>query len=221
MKKIIVLALCLVLAGMLAVNGTFAADFTQTISEAVSSLFQTVQELANPNPTTAPADFNVSLVYPNESGTALPVLIPGGTVEHNVTVRNDSDALPAYFRIAFAVQADAFPLLTLQFNEDSSYAWLDGWRDITIGGRDYKLMVGTYQQALTANETSPSALLGVTLRSSTTSAQMTALDNDFLLMQALAINANDFVLESSGQMSATDALDKALPVDSANFNPFQ
>lgn len=220
MKKTILLALCLALAGLLAVNGTFAAEFTQAVSETVSQLFKTVGELINPEPTAAPSSFKVSVVYLDDSSTEEQVLFPGSTVERRVAVKNESAALPAYFRIAFAVQEEAFSCVTLDFSKGSAYTWLGQWRDITIGGQDYKLMIGTYTDALEAGATSPASLLSVAMNKNVTSEQMGRLGRDFLQMKVLAINADDFVLSDDTQMSATEALDKALPIDDANFNPF-
>ncbi|MBP3649392.1 MAG: hypothetical protein J6K73_06375 [Clostridia bacterium] len=218
MKKSILLALCLALAGLLAVNGTFAAEFTQTVSEVVSTLFKTVQGLAHPEPTVDPSVFSMSLVYPDNNSSELPMLFPGSEVERKIAVRNDSSENTAYFRIAFAVQAEAFPYMTLSFNNDGTYAWLNEWRNITIGGRDYKLMIGTHSNPLEAGKTSSAALLSVAMSETVTSEQMVQIDEDFLQVQVLAINANDF--DENTYTTAKAALDAALPIDSTDFNPF-
>lgn len=218
MKKLLLLALCLVLAGLLAVNGTFAAEFTQTVSEVVSSLFETVQGLASPEPTVDPTIFSVALVYPDNNSSELPMLFPGSEIERKIAVCNDSSENAAYFRIAFAVQSEAFPHVTLYFNDDGSYTWLDDWRNITVGGRDYKLMIGTYTTALEPGNTSSAALLSVAMSETVTSEQMAEINEDFLQVQVLAINAEDF--DANTYTTAKAALDAALPIDSKDFNPF-
>lgn len=218
MKKVLLLALCLVLAGLLAVNGTFAAEFTQAVSEVVSALFKTVQGLASPEPTADPTAFRVTLVYPDSNSSERPMLFPGSEVERKIAVHNNSTENTAYFRIAFAVQAEAFPHVTLYFNDDGTYTWLKEWRDITIGGRDYKLRIGTYTTALEAGKTSSAALLSVAMSETVTSEQMVQIDEDFLQAQVLAINANDF--DENTYTTAKAALDAALPIDSTDFNPF-
>lgn len=222
MKKAILFALCLVLAGMLTVDGTFAAEFTQAVSEAVNALFQTVGNLAkgiSPAPTTDPSTFKISLVYPDGS-TGLSLLTPGNTTEREVAVKNQSTAKSAYFRIVFAVQSDVREHLTLDFNDGASspYTW-SGWRTgLIIGGKQFDLMIGTYKEGLDAGKTSPAALRSVTLKN-ITSQQMNAFDEDFLQIQVMSICADDFV--GSDYDSAEEALKQALPIDSTDFNPFE
>jgi len=219
MKKAFLLALCLALGGMLAVNGTFAADFTQAVGEAFSMLFKTVQGLTDPTPEEDRSAFQVSLICPDDA-TGLPVLTPGSSMAHKVTVKNLSSAKSAYFRIAFAVQDTVRPYLALHFNETGAYTWLDDWREnITIGDHRYDLMIGTYTQELPAGGTAPDALLSVALSDSITSEQMNSIADDFLQIQVLAICADDFPKES--YPTAQDALDAALPIASPDFNPFQ
>lgn len=217
MKKVILLTVCLTLAGLLAVNGTFAADFTQAVSEAVSTLFQTVKGLTKPNPEAGGDTFKVTLQNADASGQ--PLLSPGSTVDREIAVCNQSTEKTAYFRIAFAVQAEAFPHLTLNFSNDSSYTWDKEWRNITIGNRAFKLKVATYTKGLEAGKTSPAALLSVGLSSEVTSEQLANIDDDFLQVQVLAIDAAEFVTNEQ-PMSATDALNEALPLTD-DFNPFK
>jgi len=220
MKKALALALCLVFAGMLAVDDTFAAEFTQAVREAANSLFQTVSGLVegiSPAPTADTNTFKVSLAYP-DGQTGLALLTPGNTTERKVAVRNQSSGKSAYFRIAFAVQADVREHLTLNFNNDSSlYTWYELPNEITIGSRHYDLFIGTYQKELPAGTTSEAALFGVKL-DDITSQEMNAFSEDFLQIQVLAICADDFV--GSDYTTAEAALDQALPIPD-DFNPFE
>jgi len=215
MKKAILLALCLVLAGMLAVDGTFAAEFTQAVTEAVSTLFKTVEDIFSPAPTQDPDTFQVSIVYP-DSGPGLALLSPGHTTQRKVAIENQSNEKSAYFRIAFAVQADIRDHLSLNFNT-VDYAWSNWREDITIGDQHFDLIIATYTQPLAAGQTSPAALLSVTLDADITSQQMNAFAEDFLQIQALAICADDFT--NSSYQNAVAALDQALPIPD-DFNPF-
>lgn len=222
MKKAFALVLCLVLTGMLAVNGTFAAEFTQAVSEAVNTLFKAVEGLAaniNPNPTTDPSTFRVELVYP-DGGTGMTLLTPGTTTARKVAVANQSNGKAAYFRIAFAVQADVREHLILDFNDDASspYIWSDWRESLTIDGRKFDVIIGTYTENLAVGETSPAALWSVKL-ANITSQQMNTFDEDFLQIRVLAICADDF--GGSAYTTAQAALDQALPIDSPEFNPFE
>lgn len=215
MKKTMLLAVCLVLAGMLTVNGTFAAAFTQAVNETLSHVFRLVEGLTEP--TEDAEQFDVALVYTDNTGTplsttVLPQLMPGYTVDRYTAVVNRSPARPAYFRVALAVQADVFELLTFHLNTDD-YEWSE-WMDINEG--DCKMKVATYCEALEANEKSPAVLQKVTLDAETTSADLLRFRPDFLRMQVLAIDASDF----SGFDSIADALDAAVPL-SVNNHPFQ
>lgn len=219
MKKALALALCLVLAGMLAVDGTFAAEFTQAVREAANTLFKTVEGIVNPAPTTDPNNFKVALVYPGSS-PGLALLTPGNTTVKNVAVQNQSKDKSAYFRIAFAVQADVHDHLTLHFNEGASspYTW-SCWREgLTIGEKKFDLRIGTYREKLAAGKPSAPALYSVAL-DNITSQQMDAFAEDFLQIQVLAICADDF--EDSDYDSPEAALNQALPINDLQFNPFK
>ena len=217
MKKAILLALCLVLVGMLAVDDTFAADFTQLVNNTFSFVFQTIEGLINPAPTVCPADFDIELVYTDSAGNPLtastpPQLMPGSTVDRFAAVANRSAANSAYFCMAMAVQADVEQLLTIEVNT-TDYTWSD-WMDITIGGVSYKMKLATYNSALEAQQQSPAALQRVSLSVQATTADLMRFRDDFLQLQVLVIDTAEF------STSPADALEAALQITSTN-HPFQ
>lgn len=205
MKKIMLVAVCLILAGLLAVNGTFAGTFGE--------LFAYVTELAAPTPTQDPS-FQVTLITPTDDKIQLN---PGSSIDYVVSVSNQENSSPAYFRIAVAMQAAAFDHITPKLNTQD-YQWSD-WSDITIGGEDYKLIAGSYLKALPAGKPAPAAITNLSMVSILTNEQLAAIRPDFLKIKALAIRAEDFVdQETKNPFSAVDALNLALPL--TNFNPF-
>jgi len=206
-KKTMLLAVCLILAGLLAVNGTFASEF--------GKWFQTVVGLLDPAPEENAEAFRVSLNTPTGEQMQLN---PGSTIDYAVTASNLSEEATAYFRVAVALQTAAFDHITIERNEDD-YIWTDGWSDIKIGTDDYKLIVGTYPQELRAGPPpSPAAIERVSMASVLTNEQLAAIRPDFLKMKVLAIKKEDFVVDGK-QLEAEDALDMALPIV-PNFNPF-
>lgn len=218
MKKAMLLAVCLILAGLLAVNGTFALP---DISEIFAPLTDLLGEFGSPVANTD--EFDVSLVYPD--GSQAPQLTPGGTVSRQIAVANGQNSSAAYFRLAFAVRENVLTYLELSTSGDG-YTWLDEWRDITIGNNSYKLMIATYTKELPTGETSDSAMLSVSMDTSITSEQLALFDEDFLQIQVLAIDSAAFedaekeMILDQGQTMAEAILDLALPVDSLDFNPF-
>ena len=192
MKKVMLLAVCLILAGLLAVNSTFALP---DIDKVFATLTELLGSLAAP--TEDPTQFNVSLVYTGSDENTL--LSPGGTVTRSFAAANGANSKPAYFRIAIAVQNDALPagLLQVQTN-GGNYTWTQA-NDITIGGRTYALKVATYKDKLPVGETSASAMLRVSMDASVTSAQMAQLDDNFLQIQVLAVDATAFESENLKQ----------------------
>ena len=231
MKKAIILAVCLIMAGMLAVNGTFAGEFGDTLTEVVNGVFAVLDELftgdfAKPY---EGGGFDVELVYLDASGNRLtdtaaaPQLLPGRTVERRVAVANESTATSgsdnsAYFRIAFAVQQDVAHLLDFTVNQ-TNYTWTRYDAPIKIGNTDYLLMVATYQTELPAGSVSAAALQSVALDMNTSNEDIDRFRQDFLQIQVLAIKADDFVDSEGKPMSAEEALNYAIPL--ANLNPFQ
>lgn len=235
MKKTILLTLCLSMAGLLAVNGTFA--FTMT--EVVSNLFTTVTDWITGD-AAKPYEgggFDVNIVYLDSEGNILTngntqQLLPGGTVEQRISVRNVSQAdegknpPSAFFRIALAIQDEIADQLTLNINE-THYKW-NALPNIRIGTTDYRLLVATYCEKLMAGATAPAATLSVSLNENVTSTQLSRIRQDFLQVQVMAIDADSFanalangnIQPLEGQSEAEAVLDKALPLTS-NFNPFE
>ena len=145
-----------------------------------------------------------------------------GIVDKFVSVVNKSEVdmsaespiyREAYFRIAFAVQQEAYDFLHLNFNE-VDYTWSD-WKQISINGRSYQMIVATYTKPLAVNETSPAALMQVALDKKTTSADAEKISSDFLQIQVMAIDATPF---KETDCTVEQALDAALPLNS--LNPF-
>ena len=263
MKKfIMILAVCVLLVGILATNGTFA--FLNNISNIFSDL-TSILGIDNGTPENDEGQFKVELALQTRDGSGglittneIPVLLPAvysddyawptvatkvgdrtyslwqngsgvnGIVDKFVSVTNMSEKTEdsdhdAYFRIAFAVQEEAFQLLHLNFNENrDDYEWT-AWTKIQIGGRDYRMIIATYQKALAAGETSPAALLQVALDKKTTNEDAEKITSDFLQIQVMAVDATLFnaVPTTDGgtkTYTAQEALDAALPL--ANLNPF-
>jgi len=225
MKKVFLLVLCLALAGLLAVNGTFALPNADEVSEWFQDLRHLIGEALG-LPTADKTQFDVSLVYSDNGQTA--ALMPGDNLRHSVAVANGSESSPAYFRIAIAVQESAWNHMTVQASGDR-YAWLDEWRDIEIGDRSFKMMIATCKDELPVGETSAAVQLDVSMDLSITTEQMEQIDADFLQIQVLAVDANAFedaktsgkIIAAYDQTWAEAVLDQALPIDSAEFNPFQ
>jgi len=224
-KTMMMLAVCLMLAGMLGVNGTFAMPDTAALGRWFEDLTAWIGDSLG-----APAEdeneFSVSLVYPDGSQT--PQLTPGADIQRKIAVTNNAESAPAYFRLAVAVQASALELdyLTAKVG-GSSYAWTNDWRDIEIDGRAFKLKVGTYLKKLPVGGTSDAAELTVSMNVSVTNEQMAKIDADFLQVQAMAVDANAFdkdagnnpIVADPGKTLAETVLDKALPLTDS-FNPF-
>lgn len=230
MKKTMLLAVCLILAGLLAVNGTFAFSMT----EVVGDLFATLTDWFTGEPAKPyeGGGFEVGIAYVDVEGNKLtnttpPQLLPGGTVERRIAVHNSSTAdgeasKSAYFRIAFAVQKEIAGQLTFSINE-TDYVWKQFPNTIRIGNADYQLVVATYLDALPVGVTSPAALQSVTLKADTTSEQISSVTSEWLQVQVLAVNAADFsnIEVADGLNRVQTVLDKALPIDSNDFNPFE
>lgn len=129
----------------------------------------------------------------------------------------------AYLRVAFAVKKNAAAdrVVHVNFNEDLSAFDITDWRDVTIDGQAYRMKIFTYRKALKAGESTPPMLLQVAIDSSATNEDFTAIGNDFLRVNAMAIQAGAFTTEVNGekvQMSYQEALDMALPLDT--ITPF-
>ena len=251
MKKAIVLAVCLLLVGLLAVNGTLA--------QGLSDLFADLDDFFAGKTSGAPEQdtdgkLDVRLVYQkrNADGTAL---VGEGTPEQlaparysefdwendkknvgNVQLWDDSKIIgavdkftsvsnvgktPAYIRTAFALDKYAYDkgIIHLNFNEDNSNFKYHDWKEITIKGRPYMMMVVTCLQKLPINTTTPPMLLQVAMSRDVTNADLANISADFLLIKTMAIESDVFVDKDEKPLPAMEALEMALPLDS--LNPFQ
>lgn len=146
-----------------------------------------------------------------------------GAMDKFTSVTN-TRAEAAYLRVAFAVKKnDAVSrLVHINFNDDTSAFDVSDWTDITIDGQPYAMIVYTYRGALAQGESTPPMLLQVAIDSSATNADFAAIGNDFLQINAMAVQASAFtkkVGEEEVPMTYAEALDAALPLDS--FTPFQ
>lgn len=207
MKKLLILVLCLSLAGLLAVNGTFAMSD-------VSSAFQKL------------TDFLGDLGMPQHGGNKIDVQIisdntpqilsPGTSATRTVYVKNQGSD-PAYFRFAIAVQYDeeTWNDLTIAFNTEG-YSVSD-WTEISVSNTPYRMKVFTYEQALGSDSASPEIAMTVSMKADVTSEQLARYRSDFIQMKVLAIETDSFK-KNDVPMSASDALNMALPLQS--FNPF-
>lgn len=246
-KKAIIVAVCLVLVGFLAVNGTLAQE--------LGNIFKTiVGAVSGADPTSNETLLKVELVNQDRYGSTLsninlsPVYCADGynwdrkqtnvgdqvyllwdaaevqgAQDKFVRVQNAAtgdDAKDACFRVAFAVDARIFDKLMLNFNDaESNFEWSD-WRGITIDGRAYQMIIATYQQFLKPGEFSPPALLQVALSRNVSSADLASLDQNFLRTMVMAVDADTLTPEGGPRPSAIDTLNITLPIDESTFNPF-
>ena len=214
-------ALTFVVIGFMMVDGTLA-----TVLNEARSIFQNLTQTLGDSLGIATTDstFDVELVTIGE----VDPLYPGGTATHQIAVKNNG-TLPACFRIAFAVQYDkeSWDLLNISFTINENYTPDQGWRDISIGGTPYRMMVFTYKNTLPAGEQSTEASITITMDKHVTSEQIRRYRSDFMQAQVLAIDADTFLnaRDKNDQPiypTPEAALDAALPLNDPNrpFNPF-
>jgi len=255
MKKWMILAVCLGLVGLLAVNGTFAAVF--------DGIYQTVSSLLGNGAPEASDDFKVEngFMMRNQQRTALvPVddsqmIMPAvyasdfnwqaspvrlgndtfrlwpdekvsGEFDRFISVHNVGDS-NAYFRIAIAYPAteEAEKCLFFHLDQVEGYSW-SRWADISVNGRPYHMIVGTYLNTLAPGESAPVIPVQLALASDTTSLDAIAMGGKLdLQVKTMAIGADVFVHDDAEKtpMTALEALDLAvpLPLDISQFNPFK
>lgn len=251
MKKAIVLAVCLLLVGLLAVNGTLA--------QGLSDLFADLSHLFTGGAPEQDTDgkLDVRLVYQkrNADGTALVVegtpeqLAPArygadftwddkvtiggvmlwndskiiGAVDKFTSVSNEGKK-SAYIRTAFALDKYAYDngIIHLNFNQDDENFRYEGWESITIKGRPYMMMVVTCLQELPVNTTTPPMLLQVAMSKDVTNADLSNISADFLLIKTMAIESDVFVEKVDGVEQKMSA-EKALDLALPlnNLQPFQ
>lgn len=244
-KKAIIVAVCLALVGFLAVNGTLAQELENifsTIADMVNGNPESNETLLNVvllnqdrngNPvsdmTLYPVhcadDYNWATVQTNvNSGTydLWDSAKVNGALDKFVRVKNASageGAKDAYFRLAFAVDAQIFSKLKLNFNRSEDYCWENDWRDITIDGRPYKMIIATYQSALRPGDISSPALLQVALTSDVSNADLDNVDQHFLRTMVMAVDADTLTVEDGIRPSAAETLNQTVPITDT-FNPF-
>ena len=245
-KKAIIVAVCLVLVGFLAVNGTLAQE--------LENIFKTIANIANGTPENNETQLKVVLVNQDRNGNAVsdttlypvhcaddydwatvPTNVNSGTydlwdstkvtgaLDKFVRVQNVSTgegAKDACFCLAFAVDAQIFSKLKLNFNRSSDYLWEDDWRDITIEGRPYKMMIATYTDALAPNAISSPALLQLALQKDVRNADLAGLGQDFLRTMVMAVDADTLTPEGAPRPDVLETLDTTLPINEITFNPF-
>ena len=239
-KKAMILAVCLVLVGLLAVNGTLA--------QTVEDIFVTITTKLGINaPQRDEAQLDVALVAYHRQGDALvqgsgsqalmPMscnwdekvatsvggttydLWPTGALDKFSAVKNSSPTKDAVFRMAFAVDAYIYGKLQLNFTKNKAYQW-SKWKEISIDGRDFMMIVATYTGVLRPGEVSPPVLLQVGMDKSATNEHYARLSSDFLQIQALAVDADALVTDSeTPRPSAVETLNTTMPLNEG-FNPF-
>ena len=244
-KKAIIVAVCLVLVGFLAVNGTWA--------QGLENIFKNIASIKDSAPETDETLLNVELVFQDRNGAPLnsPTLYPvhcaddydwatkeqtisfgtfplwdtaeaAGALDHFVRVHNTlttDGAKDACFRLVFAVDANIYGKMMLNFNQDSAFQWSD-WRSVTIAGRPYQMIIATYQNALKPGELSPPALLQVAMRGDVSNADLAKLDTHFLRTMVLAVDADTLTGEDGIRPDVNETLNAALPINEPSFNPF-
>lgn len=211
MKKALLVALCFMLVGFLAVNGTFAGDFGKRIEDVFKNL----------------TDLLVNLGQPQDGGDQVKValvsgkpglLYPGASVTYTTAVRNEGTQ-PVYFRLVIAAQYEESSWDALKFEfktEGADFLSTEDWMPIDVDGTPYRMMVFTYSKALEAEEKSPEVSVTLTMDISVTNEQIARYRSDFLQAQVLAIETEAFAEIAP---TAQTALDMALPIDE-EFNPF-
>ena len=241
-KKAMILAVCLALVGMLAVNGTLAQtveDIFQTITTALGleaperdetkldvslvSHYRQGGQLVqgSTSQSLVPMAHNWDVKVATTVGGAAYQLWDAAAIDKFTAVANRSPQKDAYFRIAFAVDANIYCKLKLNFTDDTCYFWSD-WVDISIGGRPFKMIVATYTQALEHGQVSPPSLLQVAMDKSATNEDYAKISNDFLQIKVVAVDADTLTQEVNGvqvRSGAIDTLDATVPLREG-FNPF-
>lgn len=237
-----VLAVCLLLVGLVAVNGTLA--------QAVEDIFTSISTaLGFDEPQRNETKLDVALASYYRQGDALvegehaQTLVPvdrdwnekvtvnldgatywlweQGAVDKFTAVKNNSPEKDAYFRIAFAVDEAIFGKLKLNFSTCQDYTWTE-WTEIAIGGKAFRMLVATYTLPLAPGEVSPPTLLQAAMDKSATSEDYARIGSDFLQIKVMAVDADALAEEIDGQLvrkGALETLDATLPLR-AGFNPF-
>lgn len=263
-KKWIVLAVCLVIFGALAVNPTLASQvgqIFQDVSVHIGELFGkpvedtqglldtrlcyfradqekgtlVATEANDPSQLMIPAayrdDYNWETVPVQLDGKTYPLLDKSrvtGVVDKFTSVRNAGEET-AYFRVAFAVEkTDVVDrLMHFTFSGDTQAFEISPWKDIRINGRDYRMIVYSYKEALEKGQVSPPMLLQAVMQKEATNEDLAQLKSDFLQVKVMSIQADVFTEEQvidgekvKVQLSAKEALDMAVPVRD-DFNPFR
>lgn len=249
MKKALLVALCLIAVGCMAVNGTFADDFSNAVQQvfdtalkAVESVFETITDLDDDKKTpqqSTDKTVDVSLETNDSNG----YLYPGTSVIRTVTVQNQGTG-SVYFRLAFAVRYDkdtwndefevvinttpdtADTTNTATTNKYTVAKWGRSeaeWKEITIEGKSYMMQVLTYTQALDApSEGATSTAPAVTAKVSfgyATTDEQFELYRDGNFMKTQVLAIETDSFTNKQISSATAALDKAIPLNDS-FNPF-
>lgn len=206
MKKALLAALCLIIAGLMMMNGTFALPSLSEVFKTVEALLEKV------TPEDGGDTVDIQLVLSDEPRS----LYPGSTVSRTCQVENQGDQ-SVYFRLACAIQYDeaTWDELDISFEHDDKFTATDDWTSITINGTPYRMKVFTYTDALAEDTTSDGVEISISMGTSVTSEQLAKYRSDFLQIQALAIETEAFTEKG---YTATAALDAALPLE--DLNPF-
>lgn len=206
MKKALLAALCFILVSLVLVNGTFALPDWKEVFQSVAALVE------DGIPEQGGTAVHVELVS-NDGATRL---FPGGAVSRVSHVKNLGDG-NVYFRLVYAVQyvEESWNDLTIRFAAGAGFEE-SGWIDTTSSGRPYRMKVFTYTGELPAGTSSPEVSISIAMDADVTSEQLARYSDDFLQMQALAIDPAPFA--EKGYATAKAALDAALPLNS--LKPF-
>lgn len=212
MKKAILAALSFMLISFLLVSGTFAMPDLNEIFADLSSFLG--DALGKPEQGGENTAVHVAIV----SDTAPQSLYPGSTASRTSCVQNKGNG-DIYFRLVYAIQydQDTWNMLKVNFDTDAEAGFNEhDWQDINISGTPYKMKVFTYTEALAPGASSPDIQISISMDPSVTSKQFANYRSDFLQIKALAIDPKPFT--DKGCTTATEALDKALPLKT--LNPF-
>lgn len=237
MKKILALAACLMLLGAITVNGTFAFS----LSEFFANVFggptpatqaqldvKTLIQMRSGNtlvaeqgqmliPANLPDNLNAAKHETNVNGKPYHLWTFDGAVDKFISVKNDTaqsaDAHSAYFRTAISVRCTSDEVFNkLRFNLNATdFDWTD-WKKT---GSDTYTIVATYLDALAPGEISPAMMLQIALDKSMTNEEMEKFGADFEInVYTAAIDAETFKKQDDTPMSAQEALNLALPIES-------
>lgn len=249
MKKWMMLAAVLVVALSVSAEGTFATSASgglfQWLDEAFGAFSEPVaaelntdhvyqvrsgnQLVAETQNALIPASYaafdwepTVQAVFDQNAYMLWDDSLITNTTDKFISVHNGGEKA-VFFRTAFGFEyhEDMWSKLHLNLNSDPRIQWTEPVTITAENGKEYKLYVATWLEALEPGETSPALLLQMALEK-----DVKQLEDHFeIRVKTMAIQTEGFEQTVNGQtvpMSALEALNEALPLpaDMTQFQPF-